>query len=203
MIFKNLDCLEIGDRLRPESRHAFLPGTRCYITSSLGDSQTTETAINQQTTVEAGTSATVTGANNSGIANVSGVAINGSKNNVSITTADPAIVQSALDSNSLVATEALATYSNLVTGQTDGLLQAQQESQANDDALVGAVANGVTAPGGGVVSGNSNISNPVGSTDSGDDSAGVTPTVNSVSIYLGIAVALVGLIYYFESAKKK
>lgn len=103
---------------------------------SVGNSATQQTAQNTQTTVQAGTSAVVTGAKNSGIANNSGVAVNGNRNSVSITTADPAIVQSALDTNSLIATEALATYDHLVTGQTAGQLQAQHDSQASDDGLL-------------------------------------------------------------------
>ena len=95
---------------------------RCYFSTSV--SATQQIANNKQTTVQAGGSASVTGAENSGNSNVSGTAVNGSNNNISITTADPAIVNSALESNSLVATEALSTYDHLVTGQTSGQLQA-------------------------------------------------------------------------------
>lgn len=140
MIFRELHFCE-----RPEidSARNFLcrKEIRFYFTSGTSSSSTTsttnQTETNQQTSVQAQT-AQVAGAGNSGIVNGSGIAVKGSNNNVTVTTADPAIVQSALTSNSLIATEALTTYDHLVTGQTAGQLQALQESQNSSDALVGA-----------------------------------------------------------------
>lgn len=169
---------------------------RCHLSlggSGTGSSQTTETATNQQTSVQAGTTAVVTGANNKGIASSTGVITQGNNNNVTITTADPAIVQSALDTNSLIATEALATYDHLVTGQTAGQLQAQADSQASDDALTGASIGSSPAP---VVVEN----NPENSGNSGT----ALPTASSILLYVSIAAGVATIIYVaYEFSKRK
>lgn len=165
---------------------------------SVGNSATQQTAQNRQTTVQAGTSATVTGAGNTGISNNSGVAVNGNRNNVSITTADPAIVQSALDTNSLIATEALATYDHLVTGQTAGQLQAQAESQNADDHMFAAS----------IGQGGGNSSQPAVAVDNAPTNEGNTGTgtATKVLLYLSIAAAAATVIYIgweFTRHKKK
>src|SRR5271166_1089631 len=117
-----------GNRIEP----------RCHLTT-VGGSTTNQTANNYQTSVQSQGSALVTGSDNTGFSNVTGTAVQGNNNNISITTADPAIVNSALESNSLVATEALATYDHLVTGQTAG------QQQGLLDTLAAVVTGGTTS----------------------------------------------------------
>ena len=188
MIFEHYQHL--GEMpLRPQSPRIWANRAqpRFYLTTVSGGTTTNQTAYNQQTSAQG--SGSVTGANNTGVSNVSGTAVQGSNNNVTITTADPAIVNSALESNSLVATEALATYDHLVTGQTAG----QQQSLLD---TLGAIVGGETAspaPGTG-----SDLSN--GSITGNSVPAATAPV--STTDYTPIFIAGIALaVLYFLSKK--
>src|ERR1700744_1027838 len=197
--FQHPDCQEISLH-RPRAGRIFSTrmDPRCHgDIFSVGNSATQQTAQNRQTTVQAGTSAVVTGSGNTGVASSSGVITNGNNNKVTITTADPAIVQSALDTNSLIATEALTTYDHLVTGQTAGQLQAQSESQANDDALTGFLNSAASqvAPA------------PAATVDNSPDNEGNTGTsgltASKILTYVSIAAAVATAGYYVYLVVKK
>lgn len=185
--FKNPDDGEI--RLRSQ-RFAGHPSSRFYL--DFGGS-TSQTAYNQQTSVQTAGNAVVTGAGNTGVSNSSGTIIQGSGNNVNITTADPAIVQSALESNQLIATEALSTYDHLVTGQTSGQLQALADTNASNNALL---------------ADQENASSPVSAAVNSKPATTSTytpPVTSSSSTYVVpglIILALVGLGIYFWKGKK-
>jgi hypothetical protein len=185
MIFEQYQHL--GDR---HERTIFsVKQPRCYLTTVSGGTTTNQTAYNQQTSAQG--SGSVTGSNNTGVSNVAGTAVQGNNNNVSITTADPAIVNSALESNSLVATEALSTYDHLVTGQTAG----QQQSLLD---TLGAITGGNSQPAPGTGSDlSSGYSNPVPADTLAANAS--TPATDYTPIIFIAGAALV--ILYFLSKK--